>query len=108
MRRPRSDRQLRRWYRNYNIRYFGGKLPATISLIYETTDRCFGDCWLTPQGWFRIRVDPDRNFGRQSRRFTLLHEMAHVNLWGFNHHHGPIFNAEMLRLANAGAMKGLW
>lgn len=38
---------------------------------------------------------------------VLLHEMAHLNLgWGVNH--GRKFQKEMLRLAKAGAFKGVW
>lgn len=108
MRRPRSDRQLRRWYRDYNRRHFGGKLPADVAIVYETVAGAFGDCLKMADGWFRIRINPDLNIGRRSRRFTLVHEMAHVKLWDRNQRHGPVFDAEMLRLANAGAMKGLW
>jgi hypothetical protein len=108
VRRPRSDRQLRRWYRLYNRKYFRGKLPSSIFIVYETVERAYGDCWVTPEGWFRIRVNPDLCVGRSARRFTLMHEMVHVDLWGVNDRHGPIFDAQMLRLAAAGAMKGLW
>lgn len=106
-RKMRSDRQLRRWYRDYNRRYFGGRLPVDTVCYYSTVDHCYGDCACDAAGRFTIRVNPDITSRRCSRRFTLLHEMAHVAVWP-RRTHGKYFDSEMLRLANAGALKGLW
>lgn len=105
--RPRSDPKLRRWYRRNNRRFFGGRLTGNVLLIYETVPGAFGDCLLMPDGYFRIRVNPIPGTGHRTHRFTLIHEMAHVKLWP-DTGHGATFDAEMMRLANTGALKGLW
>jgi hypothetical protein len=50
-----------------------------------------------------VLVDPRVHYPEA----TLLHEMVHASLpWRVNH--GPKFQAEMLRLAKAGAFKEYW
>lgn len=102
-----SDPQLKRWFRRYNRRYFDGTLPSDVRISYCWVTKAHGNCSLDPDGKFHIRINPDSTGTREGRRFTLLHEMVHVKLWPVCTH-GKAFDAEMLRLAKAGAMRGLW
>ena len=40
--------------------------------------------------------------------FCLLHEMCHVKLHPYGKHNRKIFDAEMLRIAQAGAFHNIW
>ncbi len=102
-----SDTQLRRWFREYNQRYFGGTLPRDTAVYYATVDGAYGDCDYKSDGRFHIRINPDNTWGRSVRRLTLLHEMVHIAVWP-RVTHGPYFEREMMRLASAGAMRGIW
>lgn len=54
-----------------------------------------------------IAISTDLKKGTKLWKFTLLHEMCHLK-HGVTAGHGPKFEAEMLRLARAGAFEGLW
>lgn len=98
--------QLRRWYRDANQRWFGGKLPDDVDLFWAPHDGCSGMAWQEGDG-FVILINPAYALDFHVARLTLLHEMAHLALWPYRKH-GPRFEAEMRRLAKSGAMKGLW
>lgn len=110
-----SARQLRYWYRKWNKDYFNSELPDNVALWWEPVDGGVAECGYhtaTPDGRVPegceayIRIDPAMR-GKQSQwGMALLHEMAHIHLR--HGQHGQKFEAEMLRLAEAGAMKGLW
>jgi hypothetical protein len=102
-----SDPQLKRWFREYNRKHFDGALPANTICVYQTIEGAHGTCIRGGDSIFVIRINPDFPRCRAKRRFDLLHEMVHVKLWP-SISHGKAFDAEMLRLANAGALKGLW
>lgn len=101
------DPQLKRWFRQYNQKYFDGGLPSDTRISYCWVTKAHGNCNLESDGKFHIRINPDGTGTREARKFTLLHEMCHVKLWP-NGAHGKAFNQEMLRLATAGAFEGLW
>ncbi len=100
-------RRLRRWFREYNDRYFDGALPLSTCIGFASLEGCYGDCD-KKGGRFFIRIDRENCSRVKERRATLLHEMAHVKLWDVYRGHGRIFDIEMQRLAAAGAMRGLW
>lgn len=60
----------------------------------------------------RIVLNPKYKKERRVWMLTLLHEMAHFKLVGVDKGRGRcdtrLFTAEMKRLANAGALRGLW
>jgi hypothetical protein len=82
-------------------------LPDEIDILYAPVEGCFADVTPCKALEFVLRIDP--RFAHDSRtvRITLLHEMAHIKLSPYRTH-GPKFEAEMQRLAAAGAFKGLW
>ena len=100
-------RRLRRWFREYNDRYFGGALPLPTRVRLASLEDCYGDCDKIG-GRFHLRIDRVNCSREKVRRATLLHEMAHVKLWDVHRGHGRIFDTEMQRLAVEGAMRGLW
>lgn len=100
------DRTLRRWYREANTRWFEGKLPDDVDVLYAPHAGCVGIAGQSGDSFF-IQVNPAYAMDVSIVKLTLLHEMAHVALWPYRTH-GPKFQQEMLRLANAGAMNGKW
>lgn len=102
-----SDKQLRRWYREYNQRWFSGELPESIDILYAPITGCLGDVIDCPAEDFIIRINPQCAFDTRMVRMILLHEMAHVAVWPYAWHGGK-FQDEMQRLAALGAFKGLW
>ena len=113
---------LTRLYNSYNRRYFANRLPQNMTLVgfwgkqlpinkvgvylgvgskislkigRKVVERLQGPIIM-------VRVGGRYDF---DIRLTLLHEMAHASS---SHKHGTQFQKEMLRLAKAGAFKGLW
>jgi predicted metal-dependent hydrolase len=103
---PLTDKRLRRWYQTYNRVYFGGKLPTSAIVCIANVDGCWGQTFHDGIR-FAIEIAPQNAICVTVAKMTLLHEMAHVNLWPRTTH-GPYFEREMQRLALAGAMRGLW
>ena len=57
--------------------------------------------------WGEIRINKDLKKWSKIAEHTLIHEMVHLSLPP-KVFHGPRFEKEMLRLAKAGAFKGVW
>jgi hypothetical protein len=111
----RSHTYLKQLYRQYNKRFFNNKLPNDISVGFAAPTEfkksglgkytCAVTLFekrkpvaifinrFTGKGWAYIKSD-------------LLHEMAHVA--HPRAQHGPVWQAEMKRLAAIGAFKGIW
>ena len=99
-----TNSELHWWFCRYNRKYFGGKLPAAKVKFSKLADGLLGEMY---HGENEIYVTKDLRKWPRSARFTLFHEMAHLKL-GAAVNHGPSFEREMLRLAKAGAFKGIW
>ena len=113
----RSNRTLRKLYRDYNHRYFAGKLPdIRVDFItpgemkkYFGLNRatcaitCFKKDTYTP-----VSIYISRNYLKAWRyvRADLLHEMCHVSKPRADH--GKVFQDEMLRIARKGAFEDAW
>jgi hypothetical protein len=99
-----TNADLRWWYRRYNKKYFAGKLPAAKVKFAKLAAGELGTMY---HGLDEVYITKEFRKWPREAKFTLLHEMVHlalpVNAW-----HGPSFEKEMLRLAKAGAFKGLW
>lgn len=104
---------LKRYFNSYNKRFFGNKLPKnTVVKFARISPRDMGECYsfLDPP---IIRIDPNLREYNCIARLVLVHEMAHLSVRAIyggktRGDHGPEFQAEMLRLAAMGALKGLW
>jgi hypothetical protein len=114
--------ELRTAFHNFNSRYFrfGKKKLKTLTAVkwhrFEGSEgHLMGEMVRSPvDGTYAIRINrhyKDRNEWRTGM-LTLLHEMAHFKLAGKDTGRGicnsRMFNQEMKRLANAGALNGLW
>ncbi|WP_446744312.1 hypothetical protein [Silvibacterium acidisoli] len=102
-----SDRQLRRWYLDFNRRFHGGDLPDDVDVIYAPATGCLGRIDFDYADAATITINPACAFDMCMVKLTLHHEMAHLKV-GTKHKHGKVFQAEMLRLATLGAFRGLW
>ena len=109
----RGDLRLRRWYIKFNKAYFNGELPEDTIVFWQPThDASAVTCpvFEVADGKFQITIGPEvMGFGCYWK-MLLLHEMTHVKLWRTHpkHQHGKQFQAEMLRLVQAGAFRRLW
>jgi predicted metal-dependent hydrolase len=91
-----SDRQLKRWYAQFNRRYFNDELPTDASVWWEPTSGAYADCNLV-DGGFRIRINPALAGWVEMAKLTLLHECIHIKLWP-SKIHGIRFDREVQRL----------
>lgn len=107
------DKRLRRWYNDYNRKYFEGRLPKGINLEIrwlawkEPREEAACWPWETP-----VRAHFNKNYlnGVAATKIALLHEMVHISLYAQGHttvEHGALFEEETTRLKLAGAYKGL-
>ncbi len=109
-----SNRALKKLFREYNRRFFGGKLPDCI--VCFATPRSFeknglgkATCAVTfMKGYDRpaIFISANKLKGWRYIKSDLLHEMTHVSKPRAEH--GKVFQDEMKRLANAGAFELIW
>jgi hypothetical protein len=96
---------LEKTYSRFNRKYFGKKLPKVSEVDLHWADN------IPDMGyeWGGEIVLNARYRHRESVwKLTLLHEMVHLGLPNAKEDHGKEFKKEMLRLAKAGAFKGLW
>jgi len=100
-----SDRQLNRWRGTYNRLYFDSNLPDAI-VYWESVSSAYATHQVV-EGQHVIRINPALAGWHSVARFALLHEQVHQRLYP-DQRHGKRFNAEMLRLAEAGAFDELW
>ena len=92
-----SDRQLKKYFNNFNRLYFDGQLPDTTCVWWEPLGgTTFGDCfYLEDEKVWRIRINPFVGGWRTIYRMTLLHEMIHIKCGSA---HGVKFDKERQRL----------
>lgn len=91
-----SDRQLKRFYNEFNRKYFDGSLPDCHVWWEPLGGATFGDClYLEEEKIWRIRINPFCGGWRSISKFTLLHEMIHIKA---GPHHGAKFDREVQRL----------
>lgn len=100
-----SDPSLKRLYNKYNRLYFEGSLPNAV-VWWEPVASAYANCTFEDDVW-KIRINPALYGWTAAAKMALLHEMAHVKLHP-DASHSDTFNAEMLRLAVAGAFNGIW
>lgn len=102
-----SDRTLRRWYREYNAKYFGGELDEDVDVYFGK----IRDCHAYVEGEttcvsFDICVCHLLQGDAQRVRKYLLHEMVHIEHWPKTYHNKKFYN-RIAELVQAGAYKGL-
>lgn len=103
---PVTVRQMMRWVRSYEKRYFKNeRLVLGVEIKHKLPQ-------MASLGLFSfIEISDDILRSERLVRILLLHEMAHSTLFLQSHHrdekqehgHGPRFRAEIKRLMSAGA-----
>lgn len=114
---------LQRWFDEYNRLYFDGRLPQckvvwSLTLVDEDPN-VLGDFDAAARPLV-IRISKTLKGWDKLTRLTLLHEMVHVALMDdpvardahddtvCDPKADAIFDHEMLKLAQKGALNGLW
>lgn len=102
-----SDKTLRRWYREYNDKYFRGELDEDVDVYFanipgyhayvegETTCVSFDIC-----------VHHSLQHDAAGARRYLLHELVHIEQWPHTWHNQKYYD-RVAELVKAGAYKGL-
>lgn len=97
-----SDLKLRRLYRKLNDQYWAGELPD-VAIWWEPCSSAAGLTFeIAGAEHLGITLDPCLVGLPKYTKLVLLHEMAHVRLWGRGGRvtdHGRAFDQEMQRLA---------
>jgi len=112
-----SNRTLKKLYREYNRKYFAGKLPG-LPINFLTPGQmkkyfgvaratcaitCFKKGTYTPDS---IYISMNQFKPWRYVRADLLHELCHVSKPRASH--GKVFQDEMLRIAKLGAFEDAW
>jgi predicted metal-dependent hydrolase len=101
-----TNKDLQRGFKAINRQYFGRRLKATVRFKkFSGKDRSSLGYALWELNEIYINQEIRNWWGVVE--MTLIHEMAHLAL-PKTVVHGPKFEKEMLRLAKAGAFKGIW
>lgn len=99
------------WYSGYNESLFNNQLPRDTRVVWSDVDQTCGETFPRSDGGFLITISPSCNVTRAEALLTLIHEMVHIHQWYTNKAfgaHGPMFEKEMIRIADSGALEGLW
>jgi hypothetical protein len=106
---------LQEEYAEHNQTYFYGTLPKDITIKYTDLDKDgnIGEESEAKSGHFTISLDKKTNPYLVMADLTLYHEECHVYLTvnkvsDPTGPHGEAFQGCMLRLAELGAMNGVW
>jgi hypothetical protein len=99
-----TNRCLKRFYRAFNRAHFGNTLDTETQVRFSRRPTRSNNAWYD-QEYEEIVID--RRFKGQGRIaiWLLLHEMNHMVS---GPRHKRKFDKGMLRLAIAGAFKGIW
>lgn len=105
-----EQKELNEYFSLVNQHFFDNALPKEIRVVVKADANTYEyGSWDAEN---RIYINAAKLKGMRSMKMTLLHEMAHVAVIAMhgteNGSHDYKFQKEMLRLARAGAMEGLW
>jgi len=109
-----TNRELKQQYRVFNRKYFGNSLPDIFVGYADVSSGHAAEFISYEDGTYRIHIHPliKRLKLDNYSLLLLVHEMAHCKLRNAPARvrcgHGKIFQDEMKRLANLGALKDLW
>lgn len=97
------EKDLRKYFREFNELYFSNKVPEPDILKYKHMPKSDGEC-----SGDTVYVDSDLQTHRRLTKLVLLHEMIHLLLGeDYLPEHGQKFAVEMQRLWNIGAFEDL-
>lgn len=101
-----TNKDLRRYYRVANRKYFGNALPE-LNLYFSKLRSISGVTRVLGDVPAYIEINEDLRTYQAITIQTVLHEMVHVEHPTWKGHDWR-FDRRMLRLAKMGAMDGLW
>jgi hypothetical protein len=102
---------LRRWFLAWNRKYFNNRLPLNTQLVIEANDTKHAEVTSYYDGTYKISIDPATLYFLKFAKLNLLHEMVHLDHFVTGHpriQHGALFQLDMVRLAQLGALKDIW
>jgi len=114
-----TNEGLRRLYDDYNLRYFGNRLPKNAVVrfrpVSKAPDLKRDSAYLDQDGERGDRV-LEITVDERLRGFDcivaglIVHEMAHADVTAGHprDQHGPRYQKRMLALAKAGALRWIW
>lgn len=108
---PIECENLQAWYAGFNEEYFLGALPKNTIVTYGDPGRLNMAISFESSGRNFIVLSKELNKAPRVAHGTLIHEMVHIATRNVDHSldgHGPVFQREMLRLAEAGAFSSIW
>lgn len=115
---PMTEKELAKLYTRYNKKYFDGKLPDTIPVVFVDMSKTENGGLCTTyheQGLVPLHtIYLDSTFKEYNTllKMFLLHEMAHAKLYPSGAHDDgkeeQAFDEEMMRLAFRGALHKIW
>lgn len=79
---PFTTGELEDIYTTYNRMYWDGKLPPAKIIWTGLPEGRFGETMEESKGHFLIKLDVVKNVEVNVAKTTILHEMAHVKVWG--------------------------
>jgi hypothetical protein len=82
---------LRTWYREDNVRDFGGKLPDARVHWADLTEQNYEGKTVDEGSDFLILLDRKSNTTESHTREILRHEECHVANWNETEDHGPLW-----------------
>jgi predicted SprT family Zn-dependent metalloprotease len=115
-----TNKWLKENYLVFNKRYFGNRLPPDAKILWsdKTTKKRAAQllCWNHTLDETEIALNPMmKKLGAECRALqSLLHEMCHLYLRVLGKSelvytgHGILWQREMKRLANVGALNTIW
>ena len=101
-----TNADLQRRFKSINRKYFRGRVKGVAK--FKKFSRL--EHWYLGYTLCELKemyVNAEIKNWERSVEATLIHEMVHLAL-PVKVQHGPRFEKEMLRLAKAGAFKGVW
>ncbi len=107
------SKRLQKLYERFNRLYFDNELPHDTLVGWMDfpkhsplgrNDISDGDGILHHTIYISEFLKPFRGVTKE----TVLHEMCHIKLYPYGKHDRRRFDAEMLRIASAGALHDIW
>jgi hypothetical protein len=106
-----SHNILRRWFLAWNRKYFDNRLPLNTQLVIEAIDKNHAEVIPLDDGRYKISIDPATLYFAKFAKLKLIHEMVHLDHFVTGHpriQHGALFQLDMVRLAQLGALREIW
>jgi hypothetical protein len=108
-----DDRKLKKLFDSLNQNYFDDKIPPSTQVVFGKTTKNADGNYRPIEN--KIVIHSSLKKHDILTTICVLHEMAHAKLnavyvggnYSDDPHHGMIYQAELVRLFNAGAYDGL-